>query len=186
MSLQLFIKYGKIDMNLNDEFIYLKRLSMDELSSNYVNWLNDREVCKYNSHDGDYTIEMAIDFITSLENDVSKEVYAIYHKEDNVHVGNIALQQINRQNSSAEIAFLIGEKKYWNKGIGFAAAQILLKRAFETLQLHRIHMGTSSLNIAMQKLAVKLGFEREGCLKDAQYKNNQFNDIILYGLVKSK
>ncbi len=156
---------------------------MDELSSNYVSWLNDKEVCRYNSHDGGYTQENAISFINSLKDDKSKEVYAIYYKADDIHVGNVSLQQINMQNRSAEMAFLLGEKTYWNKGIGYAAAKLLLQRAFDSLNLHRVYMGTSSLNIAMQKLAEKLGFEQEGCLKDAQYKNGKFNDIVLYGLI---
>ncbi len=168
-------------MNSDNSFIYLKRLSMDELASNYVQWLNDKEVCQYNSHDGGYTQEKAIAFIAALEHDTSKEVYAIYHKKDNIHVGNISLQQIHMLNRSAEMAFLIGEKAYWNKGIGFAAAKLLLHRAFCELHLHRVSIGTSALNSAMQKLALKLGFRYEGCLKDAQFKNGKFNDILLYG-----
>jgi RimJ/RimL family protein N-acetyltransferase len=36
----------------------------------------------------------------------------------------------------------------------------------------------------MQKLAIKLGFIKEGERIDAQYKNGKFNNIIEYGKIK--
>jgi ribosomal-protein-alanine N-acetyltransferase len=32
------------------ENIYLRPLDLNDLRGNYINWLNDSEVCKYNSH----------------------------------------------------------------------------------------------------------------------------------------
>ena len=172
-------------MKLDGEKIYLKKFSTDELDSNYVDWLNDKEVCKFNSHgEVEYTKEMALDFINSLNKDKSKEVHAVYLKENNIHIGNISLQQIDFKNNNAEIAYLFGEKHYWNKGYAKEASGILIKRAFSELNLHRIYFGTHIENIAMQKLGENLGFKKEGIKKDAQYKNNQYNDIILYGMIK--
>ena len=173
-------------MILKTENLILTPLSEKELDGNYVNWLNDKEVCKYNSHgERTYTREMAVDFINSVKNDSTKEVYAVYHAQDNIHIGNISLQQIDKKNQSAEIAFLFGEKGYWGKGYASEAAQELLKRAFNELKLHRIYFGTSQYNIGMQKVGEKLGFQKEGTLKDAQFKNGKFNDIVLYGLVNN-
>ena len=173
-------------MILKTENLILTPLSEKELDGNYVNWLNDKEVCKYNSHgERTYTREMAVDFINSVKNDSTKEVYAVYHQKDNIHIGNISLQQIDKRNQSAEIAFLFGEKGYWGKGYASEAAQELLKRAFNELKLHRIYFGTSQYNIGMQKVGEKLGFQKEGTLKDAQFKNGKFNDIVLYGLVNN-
>lgn len=174
-------------MKSDSERIYLKPLSLDELCGNYVNWLNDKEVCKYNSHGDElYTKEMAIDFISSLQNDKSKEVYAVYLKENNLHIGNISLQKIDFKNKSAEIAYLFGEKEHWHKGYAKEASLILLNRAFTELNLHRIYFGTSIHNTSMQKLGESLGFKKEGILKDAQLKNGKYNDIITYGLLEDE
>lgn len=173
-------------MNSSSERIYLRPLSFKELESNYVNWLNDQEVCKYNSHgDYEYTKEMAEKFIKSLENDDTKEVYAVYLKEKDIHIGNISLQNIDRKNNKAEIAYLFGEKAYWAQGFASEASRILIQRAFEDLKLHRLYFGTSEFNIPMQKLGEKLGFVLEGKFKDDQYKNGKYNDIYLYGLIKN-
>lgn len=172
-------------MKLDSARLYLKNLSLEELNGNYVHWLNDKEVCKYNSHgETEYTKDMALDFINSLENDKSKEVYAVCLKENDIHIGNISLQRIDYKNNQAEIAYLFGEKEYWGKGYAKEASEVLLKRAYDELNLHRIYFGTHIENLAMQKLGENLGFKREGQQKDAQYKNGKFNDIILYGMIK--
>ena len=164
--------------------IILKQLSFDELKTNYVNWLNDKEVCRYNSHgENTYTIKTAENYIKSVQNNPLCEVYAVYTKDNNTHIGNISLQNIDKKNNSAEIAFLFGEKNYWNKGYAAEAGKILIKHAFDDLKLHRLYFGTHSENIAMRKLGEKLGFIKEGVFKDAQFKNGKYNDILRYGKV---
>ena len=171
-------------MSLDESNIYLKKLSLDELNGNYVNWLNDKEVCKYNSHgEIEYTKEMAVDFIKSLKNDKTREVYAVYLKVTNEYIGNISLQSIDLKNNNAEVAYLFGEKKYWGNGYAEEASKVLFKRAFEELGLHRLYFGTHVENIAMQKLGEKLKFKREGILINAQYKNEKFNDVAIYGKI---
>ena len=170
---------------LNTERLKLISLSYKELDTGYINWLNDKEVCKYNSHGDElYTREMAQDYINSIQNDLTCEVYAVYEKDKNIHIGNISLQHIDKKNKSAEIAYLFGEKEYWGNGYATEASKVLLKRACETLNIHRIYFGTHIENKAMQKVGEKLGFKKEGILKDAQYKDGKFNDIVCYALIK--
>lgn len=174
-------------MRLNSERIYLEKLSTKALNGNYVSWLNDKEVCKYNRHgETEYTVEMAREFIKSLENDKSKEVYAVYLIENDMHIGNISLQSIDLKNKNVEIAYLFGEKQYWNKGYAKEASEILIKRAFNELNLHRIYFGTHVENIAMQRLGDKLGFIKEGLKKDAQFKNGKYNDMVIYAIINDE
>jgi RimJ/RimL family protein N-acetyltransferase len=169
-------------MRCEENHVYLKLLSWEELEGNYIQWLNDKEICKYNSH-GDtlYTRDMAEAFIRSLADDVSREVYAVYLIKIGLHIGNISLQQIDLRNKQAEIAYLFGEKEHWNKGYAKNAGEILLKHAFEDLALHRIYFGTHVDNYRMRNLGEKLGFLKEGILKEAFFKDGKYNDIIIYG-----
>jgi RimJ/RimL family protein N-acetyltransferase len=110
-------------------------------------------------------------------------VLAVIDKETDKHIGNISLQSIDWINKSAEIAFLLGEKKYWGKNIMFEAGSLLIDHGFKMLNLHRIYCGTSSENIGMQKLANKLGMIKEGQRKDALFKNGKYLDVIEYGII---
>jgi ribosomal-protein-alanine N-acetyltransferase len=168
---------------LNDDRIGLRPLSKADVLGNYGSWLNDSDITTFNSH-GRFpmTPDMLNDYV---ENSYSKNsiVLAIIFKETEEHIGNISLQNINWIDRNAEIAFLLGEKKYWGKGIMLDAGALLIKHAFDSLNLHRVYCGTSSLNIGMQKLAKKLGMIQEGHRKDALFKNGEFLDIIEFGVI---
>ncbi len=174
-------------MNLESERVLLRPLRLTDVEGNYPQWLNDPKVCRYNSHGEKlYTKEMAREYIELVNSSDSYEVFAIIDKANDIHLGNISLQQIDRKNNNAEFAILIGEKAYWGKGYAFEAAQRVLRFGFETLKLHRIYCGTSEANIPMQKLALKLGFSQEGRSREAFYKKGAFYDIIHYGLLDTE
>ncbi len=171
-------------MNLESERVLLRPLCVEDAEGNYPNWLNDPEVCRYNSHgERRYTKEMAREYIKLVSSSDAYEVFAVIDKKNGIHIGNISLQQIDPKNKKAEFAILIGEKAYWGRGYADEAAKILLSFGFETLKLHRIYCGTSEANTPMQKLALKLGFTKEGRSREAFFKNGKFYDIIHYGLL---
>ncbi|MDR2766224.1 MAG: GNAT family N-acetyltransferase [Holosporaceae bacterium] len=170
-------------MKLEGKEVFLTPLSINELSGNYISWLNDQEVCRYNSHgEREYTYADAKNFISSLHGDERKEVYAVYVEADRVHIGNVSLQSIDKKNHSAEVAMLFGEIHYWNKGYATESMKLLIERA-KFLQLHRLYFGTHEGNIAMQRLGEKVGFTREGLLRGAQFKDGRYVDVFIYGLI---
>ena len=164
-------------MNLYGERVYLRPLKREDANGNYPDWLNDKEVCQYNSH-GDvfYTKEMAIKYIQSVQSNSTCKVFAICLNEGDRHIGNISLQQISQENRSAEFAILMGEKEFWGTGLAKEAGEILIKYGFESLGVRKIYCGTSKLNIPMQKLAKKLNMNNDtiSCdvIKYIIFKNN--------------
>jgi len=176
MELKPFIEGKTVD---------LRPLSLEDVSDTYVGWLNDAEVCEFNSHHVyPNTHELAVEYVTRVRSQKDDLVLAVIAKDTKKHIGNISLQNINPVNRSAEFAILMGDKGSWGKGIGTEAAKLIVKHGFEQLNLHRIYCGTSEENIAMQKLAIALGFQQEGVRKDGMYKNGAFRDIIEYGLLR--
>lgn len=171
-------------MRLEGEQIYLRPIALSDADGAYPSWLNNPEVCRYNSH-GDtlYTGEMAQTYIENVVNNPSYAVFAICLREDDRHVGNISLQQVSAKNSCAEFAILIGEPSVFGKGIGYESGRLLLDYAFNTLKLHRLYCGTHAENSAMQNLALKLGMSEEGRRREAFFKNGHFADIVEYGIL---
>ncbi|PHM18610.1 MAG: GNAT family N-acetyltransferase [Sulfuricurvum sp. PD_MW2] len=173
-------------MRLEGERVYLRPIELSDADGVYPSWLNDPEVCRYNSH-GDtlYTKEMAQSYIKSVIDNPSMVVFAICLREDGRHVGNIALQQISLKNRNAELAVLIGDFSVYGRGMGYESGKLLVDYAFSTLKLHRLYCGTHSENIGMQKLALKLGMSEEGRRREALWKNGIFADIVEYGLINT-
>ena len=174
----------KKDIFLQGRTIYLRALNEQDILGNYSTWLNDLEITKYNSH-GRFpmTVEKLLNFVQMSAQSNTSLVMAVVNKENDDHVGNISLQSINWIDRNAEIAFLLGEKSYWGKGIMLEAGKLIIKHGFNSLNLHRIYCGTSSQNIGMQKLAEKLEMTIEGIRKEALFNNGTYDDIIEYGIL---
>ena len=170
---------------MRSERVNLRELEINDANGGYPGWLNDPEVCKYNSHgDASYTKEMAIEYIKSVQISTTCKVFAICTVYSNLHIGNISLQQINHKNKSAEFAILVGNKDYWGKGFSKEAGKLIFDYGFNILKLHRIYCGTNKENILMQKLAIALGMKEEGCKKEALFKNGNFYDVLRYAITR--
>lgn len=171
---------------LEDHKIGLRALEENDVNGEYSNWLNDKEICKYNSHHRYVTTkdEMA-EFVRTCNSRIAV-VLAVELKETKVHIGNISLQNIHYIDRSAEIAFLMGARELWGKGYATEAARLLINHAFDQLGIQRIYFGTSENNIGMQKVGEKLGFKREGIRRKAIYKDGMFHDIYEYGLLREE
>ena len=126
-----------------------------------------------------------IDYVQSVSSSNNDLVLAIVYKNNNIHIGNISLQNINWVDRSAEIAFILGEIDYWGKGIMLEAGKLILNHAFKALNLHRVYCGTSINNFGMIKLARKLGMKKEGVRRDAIFNNNNYYDLIEFGIIEN-
>lgn len=171
---------------LETERYYLRTLTLSDVEGNYRRWLNDQEVVRHNSH-GRFpqTPETLKTYVQSTSLATHQIVLAVVDKASGHHIGNISLQQINWVDRNAEIAFLLGEAAHRGKGVMYEAGKKLIAHAFETLNLHRIHCGTSSANTAMQRLAEKLGMKLEGRRKEAIFNDGAYHDIIEFGIINN-
>ncbi|MCR5793653.1 MAG: GNAT family N-acetyltransferase [Lachnospiraceae bacterium] len=171
---------------LKTERIGLRMITAEDIDW-YAEWFNDAEVCNYNSHHRFPKSRQSMEtYVQSVTNSNSVIVFALIDLKSGTHFGNISLQEINYIDRSAELAFLIGEKEYWKKGYASEASEVIIKHAFEELNLHRLYLATSDENVPMQKLAKKLGFSEEGCRREALFKHGVYHDIIEFGLISSE
>jgi ribosomal-protein-alanine N-acetyltransferase len=167
--------------------IHLRALEEKDLTDAYLQWLNDEEVCRYNSHAVfPNTWNRMKAYFNSLQDMQKDIVLAIIYSDTNKHIGNISLQHINWLSRNAEFAILLGDKEFWGAGYGEEAARLIINYGFERLNLHRIYCGTIQGNKGMQKLTQKLGMKEEGRRRQAIYKNGKYLDIIEYGILKTE
>ncbi len=169
---------------LTGEKIYLSPLTKEDISTEYISWLNDSEVCKDNSHATfPNTHSKTLSYLESIEKSRSEIVFAIRWKKNDVHIGNVSLQNINWINRSAEIAIIIGNKKYWNKGVGSESYKLVIGYGFRTLNLNRLSSGQTVTNKGMISVCEKNGMRKEGTLREVLYKNGEYTDAIIYSIL---
>ena len=167
------------------ELVSLIELVEENYPTNYLSWLNDPEVTKYN-HWGlfPYTSLTRDQYIQELKKSNKAIVWACL--VEGIHIGNFTLQNINYIYRSAEFAVVMGEKEYWNKGYCTEAAKLLFAHGFNRLNLHRIWTGTAATNIGMRKVAEKLGMINEGIFIDAMFLNGEYVNIYEFGITEKE
>lgn len=139
--------------------LFLKPLTIDFLSENYVNWLNDPEVNKY-TYPRDY--KESIESLKKYLQNISKKnilSWAIVLKNSNKHIGNIKIDPIDKTTKSGEYGILIGDKSEWGKGYAGEASINLFHHLFEKKQLKSITLGVNSKNTNAIALYSKIGFQ---------------------------
>jgi len=96
--------------------------------------------------------------MTYSDNDL---VLAIISKSDNFHIGNIGLHNIDWFYRKAELGIIIGERNYQGKGLATEAVKLLLKHAFQRLNLHKVYLRTEEENERAIKMFTAAGFKRK-------------------------
>ncbi len=100
-------------------------------------------------------------------------------------IGEIRLKSLRWFNRKAELSLLITEKKQ-GYGAGKEALGLMIKYAFEKMNLHRLWAEIIEYNGASIQLFEKYGFQLEGKHREAKYSKGKYWDVLLYGLLKTE
>jgi ribosomal-protein-serine acetyltransferase len=97
-------------------------------------------------------------------------------------VGCISLHGIDWSNSQTSMGYYLS-KDMQGKGIITKAAKALINYAFYERGFNRIEIRCGVGNSKSQAIPSKFGFIQEGIIRDGEYLNGRFHDLIVYGLL---
>ena len=120
----------------------------------------------------------------NLNNDNSNIRFAM-ENENQFFIGTCILSNIDWKNRSVGINIKLLEE-YRKSGYGRECIELLIKYCFEEINLNRIEANILEYNTASQKLFEKCGFVLEGKKRNAIYKNNKYNDLRIYSILKDE
>jgi len=107
----------------------------------------------------------------------------IERRADQALVGTCTLFQFHVANRRAEIGYALG-RPYWKLGYMHETLQALLRYAFQTLDLNRLEVDIDPRNHASANVLDRLGFQKEGHLRERWIVNGEVSDTWLYGLLR--
>jgi RimJ/RimL family protein N-acetyltransferase len=108
---------------------------------------------------------------------------AVDRVSDGVFIGWCSLNRWNPDFRSASMGYCFDEAA-WGHGYATEAARALLQWAFDTLDLNRVQAETDTRNAASARVLEKLGFVREGTLREDCVVNGDVSDSWVYGLIR--
>jgi len=118
-----------------------------------------------------------------MEEDGSGARLAVDRASDGVFIGWCGLARWNPDHRSAALGYCLDDAA-WGHGYATEAAHALLQWAFDTLDLNRVQAETDTRNAASARVLEKLGFVREGTLREDCVVNGEVSNSWVYGLLR--
>jgi RimJ/RimL family protein N-acetyltransferase len=106
------------------------------------------------------------------KNEESKGIVSLKHQGD-------------RPDRMGELGLWV-HPEFHGHGHGSEASKMIIKYAFEQLNYHRLYARAYESNRPSQKIWERLGFEKEGTLRDHTYSEGEYKNVIYYGMIEGE
>ncbi len=167
--------------------IILRALTSQDLNDT-LRWHNQEDIrMMYSGHPFPVNLELEQKWYEKiLTSNFPTTVFGISIKDSSTLIGISMLKDINMINRVAEFAIYIGDENYRGKGYSYEATLETLNFAFNQLGLNRIFLKVLQENDAAIKLYLKAGFQKEGVLRKAVFKNNEYKDEFIMSILEAE
>ena len=162
--------------------IYLRPITYADTEL-IVKWRNSEPVRKRFIYQKPFTREGHENWIKNMVETGRVAQMIICSQGTDSPLGSVYIRDIDRRHNKAEFGIFIGEDTARGKGIGTAAARLILQYSFEEEKLHRVFLRVLADNLQAVRSYEKAGFVREACLRDDVCISGEYRDIILMAVI---
>lgn len=99
--------------------------------------------------------------------------------------GMVSLAAINKASHSSAVGYWLSENLR-GRGLVTRAVKRLVSYSFENLKLHRIEIRAAPENPKSQAIPERLGFKKEGILREVEWLYDRYSDLIVYSVLKNE
>ncbi len=149
-------------------------------------WVNDPEIGRYLLIYRPFNLQAEEEFIDKVNHSDADICLLIARTSDDQAIGVTGFHQLNFKNRHAVFGINIGDKQCWGKGYGTEAGYLMMDYGFNTLNLNRVMLQVFEYNERAIHVYEKIGFQQEGILRQEHYRDGQYWDTIVMGLLRSE
>jgi len=145
-----------------------------------IKWLSDPEVNKFLSHNiKNISEEQELEWLNYINSSSTDIVFAITIKESGRYIGNCGLHKVNMSQKICEFGIFIGDKKYWNKGLGTDTVKTTSNFAISELGLNTIRLTVYEYNHRAISVYKNCGFDTVEILKKHHFYDDVYWDAFV-------
>jgi RimJ/RimL family protein N-acetyltransferase len=102
---------------------------------------------------------------------------------DGMQAGTMRFARANQRSRIADLGGLAVHPDFRGAKVADTAARLFQRHLFDDLGFHRVQMEIYGFNDRAMRHAERAGFTREGVRRKAYWRNEEWVDGVLYGLV---
>jgi len=147
---------------------------------------SDPKVMRYWSTPPLQTREDAVTLLREIQDGNTRGTmlkWGVALKPSDKVIGTVTLFNLDRTQGRSEIGYAQAHA-YWGRGYIHEALQALLSYAFNDMNLRRLEADVDPRNAGSIKTLERLGFQREGFLRERWHVAGEIQDAFFYGLLK--
>jgi RimJ/RimL family protein N-acetyltransferase len=148
-------------------------------------WVNMPEIMKYWGRPGNTQSLAEVAEQERMQAARGNSAKFMVETRDGRAIGQIDYYELDWQKRSAWVSILIADKEYWGGGYGTDAMRTLVRYLFRQLGLHRVSLNVHESNLRAQRSYQKVGFVREGVMRDWAYFDGQWMNAVLMSVLES-
>jgi len=155
----------------------------------YLGWLNDMDVVRPIAspalmvrNKGPEFVEESFARFTQL----ACRGFFIYYAPDDAFIGTTKLDSISTHTHSAWDGIMIGDRRYFGRGLSSKVYRVLLAYGFGELGLRRVNGGCNEKNVPMVRTFERIGYTPEGRLRQADCIDGKFSDHLYFGILRDE
>jgi RimJ/RimL family protein N-acetyltransferase len=123
--------------------------------------------------------------ISPLQEAGSAREFVIVAKQTGAVIGRCGLFEFEEYNAHAAVGYTLGQP-HWKQGYMSEALATLFDWAFNELGLRKLEARVEAPNLASTKLLLRLGFSKEGVLRERWITDGEPIDAEVYGLLRKE
>lgn len=174
------------NLRLETDRLVLRELHMEDADFLFHEW-SDLEVTRFMcDEDPLQKIEQAEEFLRQFESP-EKNPYLIWwglERKANRHlIGTCGYFRWGQKHHGAEIGYDLCPNA-WGQGLMPEVLRAIVRFGFEEMKLNRIEATVHVENLRSQRVLTRLGFQREGLLREYYCRDGVYNHQVQYSLLK--
>ena len=157
-------------------------LQVEQVTQSYVDWYSNEDVVRYSDNQyRKFNFDGQCSYVQGCIKSKDVNLYGIFDK--GLHIGNIVISGLSSVHKRAEITYVVGDTRYWGKGVASYAISEIVKKSKTDYKLNRLYAGLAEGNTGSARVLEKNGFKLEGKRLNHLFYGGEFHNQLDYGLL---
>ena len=174
-------------VNFKSDRLDFSTLTPDMVGQSYPDSLNNPEINQFlETRHKEQNIESCKNYIEECNLDDSCQLFGVFLRSNGSHIGNVKIGYINWLYKTGQISLVIFDQSLSGQGFGFEIVHSATKYAFNELMLEKVEAGAYMANKASIRVFEKVGYKKEGQIRESIILYGDRADYALLGIIKGE